>query len=322
MKQLFVLLLLANFTFANDGEGYGGSDVLLEKSEKDLTLKPDESVFRFKFNGISDTLEKRVIIYSIDGLEKRAKLIDNVYFEVTTTLGEHSFQFYYDEHHTEVTSDTLVIKAQYRDVYSVLMRNVDIPYVVGKPVIYLYPTEATDVNVEVLTKGQLSFAYPEYNGTWEFTATPQGELKFEEATYNYLFWEADQYFILSPEENQNGFICAGENAVSFLEEKLTLAGLTSQEKADFITFWGPRLQRNELNYVHFMFNEECDAFAELSISPKPDHVYRIYMVWSPVESEVSLVPQTIIPMDRSGFSVLEWGGMEQAIIENIEINEL
>ncbi|MDX2360313.1 MAG: hypothetical protein QNK23_05880 [Crocinitomicaceae bacterium] len=319
MKHLLILLLISNISWAEHGTVYI-FPISLEKSEKVPNLTITESIFQFQVKNIMDNKKNRVIIYSINGIERKARLIDNEFFDIRIEPGKYLFQFYYDEHYSEIYSDSITIKGQYKDVYSLHFANLDFPVAINKPVIYLYPEEDTQVSVQVDVVGHNPFFYPKYTDVWEFTATPLGELKFKDATYNYLFWDADQFFKLSTEESQSGFICEGENTVAFLEEKLTLAGLTSQEQADFITYWGPRLQRNELNYIHFMFNEECAAFAELSISPKPDHMYRIYMVWSPVESDFFIEEQTILPMDRSGFSVLEWGGLEQPRIENIEIN--
>ncbi|MDX2360312.1 MAG: hypothetical protein QNK23_05875 [Crocinitomicaceae bacterium] len=322
MEKL-ILLLLAALSMSFGSEEERGvitiSPVSLEKSEKVPNLTIKESIFRFQVKNITDDKKNRVIIYSINGVERKARLIDNEFFDVRTAPGKHKFQFYYDEHYSEIYSDSLLIKGQYRDVYSLYFENLDFPVMIDKPVIYLYPEVDAKVSVQVDVRGNNPFFYPEYNDTWEFTATTQGELKFGNASYNYLFWDAEQFYPLSAEESQNGYICEGENAVAFLEEKLTMAGLTSQEQADFITFWGPRLQHNELNYVHFMFNEECNAFAELTISPKPDHVYRIYMMWSPIESEFIVKEQTILPMDRNGFCVLEWGGQEQPMIQTLEI---
>ncbi|MDX2360316.1 MAG: hypothetical protein QNK23_05895 [Crocinitomicaceae bacterium] len=319
MKQLFILLLIANISWAERGEGWN-YPISLEKSEVDSSLTNEESIFRFRVANITDANENRVIIYKIDGRKKKAKLIDNEYFDVHTVPGKHVFQFFYKRCYVKVYSDSLLIKGGYKDEYFVRFDEVNSQDAVTKPVIYLYPPEDTHISVKVDIEGDNPFFYPSYPGKWEFIATPDGELNFDNATYNYLFWEADQFFRLTAEEYQTGFICKGENAVAFLEEKLTLAGLTSEEKADFITFWVPRLQRNELNYVHFMFNDECNVFAQLSITPQPDHVYRLYMIWSPIEGEFVVEEQTIPLMNRSGFSVLEWGGIEQPIIEDIEIN--
>ena len=52
---------------------------------------------------------------------------------------------------------------------------------------------------------------------------------------------------------ESGFFVGSDQVVSFLEKKLTDAGLSSKEQADFITFWGPKLAQNELNFVHFIY---------------------------------------------------------------------
>lgn len=63
--------------------------------------------------------------------------------------------------------------------------------------------------------------------------------------------------------------------------------------------------------VHFVMNEECDQFAELTIEPEPDLVARLYMIWSPIDNIDDfnyLRPQNIQLINRLGFTVLEWGG--------------
>lgn len=64
-------------------------------------------------------------------------------------------------------------------------------------------------------------------------------------------------------------------------------------------------------FLQFQFNKECDRYAELEIDPKPDNVYRIYMIWQPVD-QLRIAPeaQEIPVMNRDGFTVLEWGGQE------------
>jgi hypothetical protein len=181
---------------------------------------------------------------------------------------------------------------------------------IKKPVIYLYPTKDMDVEVKLDIKGETIFTYPAYDSSWTFTAEPDGTLHFGESTYNYLFWEAIPDVQPLVPKDQTGFVVQGTETIAFLEEKLTLAGLTSKEQADFITFWGPQLSKNETNFVRFEFNESCDRYAELSITPKPDNIYRIYMIWNPVHSGFKVKDQEIIPINREGFTVVEWGGQE------------
>jgi len=282
------------------------------KSEKDETLKVNEAVFTFTFNGIIDDNAKRSILFSIDGVEYKKTLIDNDHIRVETTPGKHVFQFFYDKDHYEITTDSLEILPQYRDDYMVYFENSKYPVVIDKPVIYLYPEKEISVHLEVKPKGKMTFMYPAYNNGWDFEAMPDGTLLFGESAYNYLFWESEQFQQLSAEEAHTGYLVKKNEVISFLEEKLTIAGLTSKEQADFITYWGPRLQQNEQSFIHFLFNEECDRFAHLDIQPKPDHTYRIYIVWNEVaDQHKSIIHEQTIPhFERDGFTVLEWGGSE------------
>jgi hypothetical protein len=103
----------------------------------------------------------------------------------------------------------------------------------------------------------------------------------------------------------------GEAIISFLEQQLTQFGLTSKEQADFITFWGPQLMKNKLNYVHFVLDEAANQFGILEIQPKPTTVSRIYIVWSDVSNVQNLpqlTEQKITKRPRKGFHVIEWGG--------------
>jgi hypothetical protein len=88
--------------------------------------------------------------------------------------------------------------------------------------------------------------------------------------------------------------------------------MTSEEKADLITYWGPLLIKYPNCFIHFVFNEDADRFAKLKITPKPDVVLRFYMLVQPYGTEIPAflpTPQKIPKMDRNGFDVLEWGGM-------------
>lgn len=296
----------------------------LENSRMDSTLASDEAVYTFTFEEIRDTAAIRRVLYSIDGKASEAVLINNSYFEIPSTPGKHIFQFYYNENYMEVYTDSLAIKAQYRDDYIVQFREVLKVFTVegiqpkiisvDKPVIYLYPETEIDVQVKMDVKGELAFTYPSYNEGWNFKASPDGTLAFGEDTYNYLFWESKQAVSLTTAAYRSGFVVKKTETLSFLEEKLTEAGLTSQEQADFITYWGPRLIQNEYNFIHFEFNETCNKYAELEITPTPDNVYRIYMTWMPSSknhaANYKVKEQEIVPLNREGFTVVEWGGSE------------
>lgn len=310
MKQLLLILclgILGNASAEIVGDLYFGPR--LQSTKFDSTLNDNQSKYTFEFFPLDGS--QRVMLYSIDGIEGRIEMNGNS-IEILTIPGKHIFQFYYSDMYTEVYSDSLEIKNQFHSVYDVQMSynfgNMQIE--VDKPVIYLYPEKEMDVEVKVNVKGTDAFFYPKYVDSWNFSATPNGDLSFGENTYNYLFWEATQQRMMTTVERHTGFLVSQAEVVSFLEEKLTLAGLNSKEQADFITFWGPRLAANKLNFVRFEFNETCNRYAELNIEPQPDEVYRIYMTWMPLEAEIHIEEQEIERFSREGFSVLEWGGME------------
>lgn len=319
MKNVLILhLLLPQMLLATpEQKDKIAAQVYLESSEVDKTLTGNESVYEFYFE--TYTLEdqaQQTVSYSIDGESKTGDL-ENNRLVVQSTAGKHIFQFFYNSSYYEVYSDSLRIRALHRDQYHVYMESAMELQMTEKPVIYLYPESRLDVSVMIDIHGENVFTYPVYDDGWNFTAEPNGDLIFGDQTYNYLFWEASTRMALSAQQRSAGFFVEGKNAIPFLEEKSNRAGFTGKERADFITYWGPRLAQNALNFVHFEFNEACDQFATLDISPHPDQVYRIYMLWGAVQSEFPVVEQEIETIDRSGFSVLEWGGQETHIRQSV-----
>lgn len=309
MKQLISLAFIGLFGTAHAEESKELYLSYYLKSETfDSSLEDQQSKFTFEFTTIDGSSNK--MIYSIDGIEMKSNL-NGYSMEVLTTPGKHIFQFYYSENYYEVYTDSLEIKNQHHAVYAVQMISAGTVIITAdKPVIYLYPQKETEVELSLNIQGKPTFYYPAYENGWKFSASPNGDLTFGTNTYNYLFWEAAINRQFSPQELKTGFNVKKEDVISFLEEKLALAGFNSKEKADFITYWGPRLAANELNFVRFEFNEACDRYAEISMNPQPTEVYRIYMTWMPISEALDVKDQEIERFSRNGFSVLEWGGSE------------
>lgn len=280
---------------------------VLKSDSLDSTLSDNQSKFTFEFSPLDGSTNQ--LIYSIDGIQNTVELSGNS-IEVFTSPGKHIFQFYYTENYYEIYTDSLAVKNRFHSIYEIRMERSDIMIIVDKPVIYLYPEEEIDVKVKLNIEGTPTFFYPAYQNEWTFTASPSGNLTFGDKTYNYLFWEASQHRSFSNEELKSGFNVKKADVTAFLEEKLNLAGLNSKEKADFITYWGPRLAANELNFVRFEFNEQCNRYAELEIVPKPKTIYRIYITWMSIPKELEVAGQEIEQYSREGFTVLEWGGTE------------
>jgi hypothetical protein len=306
MKTLLIslVILLSSNSFA---ESQIKSRIAYTRisTDVDSTLAANCSAFEFIFDGI--TKESYTLLYSIDGEDGQADLTKDGRLIVNASPGNHIFQFF-TWHYNEVFTDSITISGQHRDVWQINMYHALYDVEVGKPVIYLYPQERTSVKVSIDIYGQNSFHYPTYENGWEFSALPNGDLEMNDQMYNYLFWEASAK--VEPIDHKSGFIVEKNNIVSFLEKQLSIAGLTSKEQADFITYWAPQLAQHDQSFVHFIFNDDCDEFAKLSITPKPDNLYRIYMLWQPITAVFDAPEQIIHPMNRAGFTVLEWGGME------------
>ena len=179
--------------------------------------------------------------------------------------------------------------------------------VLKKPVIYLYPEEPMDVSVQLDIKdSKFSSVYPRFNGknTWKVHAEPNGDLTINNKKYPYLFWEAQSY---KSQETNEGFLVTDENAEAFLEEKLKILGLNEKEQTDFITFWLPVLLRNKLSLCTFQ-SKKFFKNLELNVTPKPDSLIRVFLTIKKLDEVVNVKEQKLKAVERTGFTVVEWGG--------------
>lgn len=281
-------------------------------STVDSTLPKDSAVFIFDFQNNIRLNESSQLFYSIDGENRQLTFDSTKQLEIQTTPGSHSFKLYVLGYQ-EIFMDSIQIASKNRDEYKINLFNAEILFEVSKPVIYVYSPIETKATLILDIKGESPFMYPAYENGWDFTSTPSGEITVNEKAYNYLFWDAKQAYTINLTENNTGFLVAGDSIVTFLEEKLSIAGFTTKEKADFITYWAPRMRSNEQLFVQFLFNEQCDQFATMNITPSPDNIYRFYMTWSPTPIDFPIIEQEIPTIKRNGFTIIEWGGIETQI---------
>lgn len=183
------------------------------------------------------------------------------------------------------------------------------PIPAEKPVIYLYPEKTEGVAVKVRFKGELVKTIPAYNEGWQVTATPDGKItdKADGKQYPYLFWEGNTY-----KQHWNmsaGFVVSSADSKAFLEHVLPEMGLTAKEYNEFIDYWLPALQKNDYNLIHFS-GAEYEDLAKLEITPQPDAVLRVFMVFRATDKNTPAEPQHFKPFERKGFTVVEWGGIQ------------
>ena len=182
----------------------------------------------------------------------------------------------------------------------------------GKPVIYLYPEEVTDCTVTV-DYSPFTYTYPAYNDGWEVTAYPDGRLinKADGTEHYYLFWEGGARPLW---DFESGFVVKGSDTESFLREKLAYLGLTPREYNDFITYWVPKMQNSPYNLIMFA-EEQYEELAPLTVTPEPDSVVRVHMVYLPLDEPIEIPEQELTPMERTGFTVVEWGGTDASYMK-------
>jgi hypothetical protein len=180
---------------------------------------------------------------------------------------------------------------------------------VVKPVIYLYPQRTEKVDVAMDYPAGFSFTEPAYDSKsgWHVMAEPNGSLTSltDGKKYPYLFWEGNPVTINY--DLSRGFVVSGKQSVPFLREKLAYMGLNQSETADFVDYWQSTLERNPYNFIHFAGSEYTD-YAKLHISPAPDSVLRVFMVYTPLKHSEEVTPQRLTTFQRHGFAAVEWGG--------------
>ena len=205
---------------------------------------------------------------------------------------------YYDDTNQRIEADMLTIQVSAYDTE---------PIVARKPVIYLYPEEETEVSVQVILDGKLTCTYPAYDSGWKITAAPDGTLTDSKGqTYNYLYWEGETE---AQWDMTEGFCVKGTDTAAFLEDALVKLGLTRREANEFIVYWLPLMQENPYNIISFQTKAYTDA-AKLHIDPAPDTLIRIFMTWKAADSFVNLSAQALNAPERTGFTVVEWGGTQ------------
>lgn len=311
MKTLFVsILTLASIILsASDIPEKSGLDYHITKSGpgKDLTRK--EAKFIFTFLDPKGKVIKTDISSSQNKVNKMLKCDVNGKFILETTPGKHIFQFFYNTTCGEIYTDSIQIKPAHVTEISVYFHTINEVMTVDKPVIYVYSKQKEKVDIKLELKGEFLFTYPQYANGWNFTANPDGTIEMKDKKYHYLFWDGKLNIETETLNLNEGFIVDKKDQVKFFEEKLAQMGLNSQEIEDYITYWCPRMSVNEKNYIHFMFNEEYNKYASIFINPKPDHLFRVCMLWSKANG-CSVKEQKIETFKRDGFTVVEWGGTE------------
>ncbi|KZV72005.1 hypothetical protein PENSPDRAFT_576744 [Peniophora sp. CONT] len=240
----------------------------------------------------------------------------------------------------------------------------------GKPVIYLSPPSSgpsvdATVQLSLSSSWSLSAIFPIPPGStrvdssygqktsWIVRANPNGTLydKATETEVSYLYWEAttDPPRPLSPPMSPrsspslvefdpsraslsaaNSVLLPADKIPGYLDRALSALALHTEARTSFITYWLPSLLKHEHVALRFVPQPEYEQAASLVVTPAPDVVTRVFMVfrgvdvdqlcnWEPAAERagenVTFWKDVVginadAAQDTSLFRVLEWGGME------------
>ena len=178
----------------------------------------------------------------------------------------------------------------------------------AKPIIYFYPKKDTKIKVKLGNPNNITASYPKYKNEWNIIAHPNGNITDIDTGRNLyaLYWEGKNYIDFNLDD---GFIVKGEDSAKFLEEKLEILGLNEKEMEEFIIYWLPILESNKYNFIRFASMEEIEKNMPLYLSKKPDTLIRVLMVFKGLDKEIKIKEQNLTKINRVGFTVVEWGGV-------------
>ncbi|HTL80419.1 MAG TPA: hypothetical protein VL651_01875 [Bacteroidia bacterium] len=324
MKQFVITLFIIVPVFLFGRNEKSIPEWYAEQSVPDSSLGRSASLFQFEFRlldygGDDHTPTATKLVYSCNGKMDSIGFPANGKMNLKEKPGKYIFQFYVGPYYREVKTDSILIKGGFKTPVHINFKSSVNMVIEAKPVIYVYPEQTQVMNIQLDLNGELGFTYPAYNDGWNFSADRDGTIHMNGKNYPYLFWEGSTDLDDASIDWENGFVVNRDSLVPFFEKNLPLIGLNEKEVTDYITYWVPRMMKNENCYVHFLINEEYDDYATMNITPAPDTKLQLFMIWTSATDvqQASLTPQTFYTTERKGLTVVEWGGTELPFVPAI-----
>lgn len=177
-----------------------------------------------------------------------------------------------------------------------------------KPNIYIYWADGQTVRVIMQTPGLIVKSIPEYDriSGWQVQAQNDGLLTDAAGdSYDFLFYESMTERTLF--DREEGFYISAQNRTAQWEEILSAYGFSGQEISDFIEFWDAKLEKED--YIMYpQYTETVDEAMPVEIIPAPEHLIRMWFGFELYDGQ-QYQEAEILPFDRTGYTVVEWGGM-------------
>lgn len=182
---------------------------------------------------------------------------------------------------------------------------------IGKPVIYLYPTKDTLVDVKVETQGSIYVSDPLYpvEGWKNVLAHPDGTMEYQRKKYHELYYESAVDAIIPP---RTGLIIPASQLQTRLREYTAQLGLIEREQEEFLDYWLPKLTAIHSPYILFSIldTHEKERVDHVRIAPNPDTLIAFIAYFKPLAYPIAIDPLILpsTPQQRIGFTAVEWGG--------------
>ncbi len=178
----------------------------------------------------------------------------------------------------------------------------------GKPVVYLYPQTPTNVSIQVGADVRKSVPlYVPGKGWQNVLALPGGQLFYNGASYDSLFWEGFGNGVYP--DIASGTVVPRSQVASTIRLQLATQGLNAKEANDFMAFWQPKLPKTAYTRLTWLSLPQINQLAPLTISPKPNTVIRVFLDFQGLDQPQTLPAQQLSAPQRQGFTVVEWGGL-------------
>ena len=91
-----------------------------------------------------------------------------------------------------------------------------------------------------------------------------------------------------------------------LTSQISLGQNNNSETNDFVQYWLPILEKNEMNFIHFYVNDDYYVISINNISPKPDTSIRIFMEFYGLDKSIEISEQILSKTERKGFTIVSY----------------
>ena len=183
------------------------------------------------------------------------------------------------------------------------------------PAIWLYPKEEMDAEITLKFHGAgfMTSSVPSYCDKWRIHVNPSPPFQRYSSTYVDDAWQPYldyDGFRAGEFQREAGWCIAQRHLIDWQHSHLKEIGFTEKEIDDVNYSYGRMLLSRQYKEEFFaIYPQEIaavDASVSLTVVPKPDSIYRLWLYFVPVAKKIAdLRAPHLKPIAREGFSVIE-----------------